>query len=73
LKELGIRPAILSISSVGNRIGHLELSLVSGVDTSNVSRRYDAARLKLQTDRKLAFAKSRTEGLYLAKIAESQT
>jgi len=51
----------------------LELSLVSGVDTSNVSRRYDTARLKLKTDRKLAYAKGRTESLYLAKIVESQT
>jgi len=38
-----------------------ELSLIAGVDASNVSLRYDAARLKLKTDRKLAFAKSQTE------------
>jgi len=50
-----------------------KLSLIAGLDTSNISRRCDAARQKLVTDRKLAFAKSRTESLYLAKIAESQT
>jgi len=53
--------------------GVTELSLIAGVDTSNVSRRCDAARQKLQTDRKLAYAKSQTEKLYLANIAESQT
>jgi len=46
-----------------------ELSIVTGADTSNISRRYDAARPKLKRDRKLAFAKSRTESLYLISIA----
>ena len=49
-----------------------ELSLVAGVDTSNVSRRHDAARLNLETDRKLAYAKAQVERLY-HNIAESQT
>jgi hypothetical protein len=49
------------------------LSLIAGLDTSNVSRRCDAARAKLQTDRKLAYAKARLEKLYIANIAESQT
>jgi hypothetical protein len=50
-----------------------ELSLIAGLDTSNVSRRSDAARQKLRTDRKLAYAKTQVEKLYLANIAESQT
>jgi cyclase len=49
------------------------IALVSVLDTSNVSRRYDAARLKLQTDRKLAYAKAQVEKLYHQNIAESQT
>jgi hypothetical protein len=49
------------------------IALVSGLDTSNVSRRYDAARLKPQTDRKLAYAKPHVEKLYHQNIAESQT
>ncbi len=50
-----------------------ELSLIAGLDTSNISRRHDAAREKLQTDRKLAYARDQVEKLYLANIAESQT
>ena len=50
-----------------------ELSLVAGLDTSNISRRCDAARLKLKTDRKLAYAKAQVEKLYHANIADSQT
>jgi hypothetical protein len=38
-----------------------------------ISRRCDAARLKLQTDRKLAYAKAQVEKLYHSNIAESQT
>jgi len=53
--------------------GVAELSLIAGLDTSNVSRRCDAARQKLQTNRKLAYAKTQAEKLYLANIAESQT
>ena len=49
-----------------------ELSLIAGLDTSNVSRRYDAARQKLRTDRKLAYAKTQAEKLYFTGIAESQ-
>ena len=50
-----------------------QLSLIAGLDTSNISRRCDAARLKLETDRKLSYAKGQVEKLYLASIAESQT
>jgi len=53
--------------------GVSELSLISGLDTSNVSPRCDAARRKLHTDRKLAFAKAQVEKIYLSNIAESQT
>ena len=53
--------------------GVSELSLISGLDTSNVSRLCDVARQKLQTDRKLAYAKTRAEKLYFSNIAESQT
>ena len=51
----------------------IELSFITGLDTSNVSRRCDAARLKLETDRKLAYAKTQVEKLYHSNIAESQT
>jgi putative transposase len=50
-----------------------ELSLIAGLDTSNISRRHDAAREKLQTDRKLIYAHDQVEKIYLANIAESQT
>lgn len=53
--------------------GVAELSLIAGLDTSNISRRHNAARQKLQTDRKLAYAKAQAEKLYHANIAESQT
>jgi len=53
--------------------GVSELSRISGLDTSNLSRRCDVARQKLQTDRKLAYAKTRAEKLYFSNIAESQT
>ena len=63
--------AILSLRERG--AGVAELSLIAGLDTSNISRRYDAARQKLKTDRKLAYAKDLVEKKYQAKIAESQT
>lgn len=50
-----------------------ELSLIAGLDTSNICRRQDAAREKLQTDRKLIYARDQIEKLYRANIAESQT
>ena len=50
-----------------------QLSLITGLDTSNVSRRCDAARLKLETNRKLNYAKAQVEKIYLAKLAESPT
>ena len=53
------------------RAGVAELSLIAGLDTSNISRRYDGARQKLKTDRKLAYAKDLVEKKYQAKIAES--
>ncbi|MEJ7847651.1 MAG: hypothetical protein WKF92_06150 [Pyrinomonadaceae bacterium] len=49
-----------------------ELSSVTGLDTSNVSRRSDAAKQKTETDRKFAYAKTVIEKEYGAKIAESQ-
>ena len=55
-----------------HRAGVAELSLIAGLDTSNISRRCDAARRKLQTDRKLAYAKAQVEKHYLSNIAESQ-
>lgn len=60
---------------IGREYGALvtELSLIAGLDTSNISRRHDAARPRLTTDRKLAYAKDQVEKLYLTKIAESQT
>ena len=60
---------------VGRELGAgvSELSMVAGLDTSNISRRCDAARLKLRTDRKLAYAKAHVEKIYHANIAESQT
>ncbi|MGD9628254.1 MAG: hypothetical protein AB7V18_03320 [Pyrinomonadaceae bacterium] len=53
--------------------GVSELSLISGLDTSNVSRRCDAARQKVLSDRKPSYAKTQAEKLYLSNIAESQT
>lgn len=53
--------------------GVSELSLIAGLNTSNISRRCDAARLKLQTDRKLAYAKAQVEKIYNSNIAEPQT
>jgi hypothetical protein len=41
------------------------------VDTSNANRHCDVPRQRLQTDRKLAYAKSKAESLYLANIAKS--
>lgn len=60
---------------IGREQGALvsELSLIAGLDTSNISRRCDAARQKLQTNKKLAYAKSQVETLYHANIAKSQT
>jgi hypothetical protein len=52
--------------------GVAELSLIAGLDTSNVSRRYDTARQKLKADRKLAYAKDLVEKKYQAEIAKSQ-
>lgn len=50
-----------------------ELSLIAGLDTSNICRRHDAARERLKTDRKLIYARDQVEKLYRANIAESQT
>ncbi|MEQ1763222.1 MAG: transposase [Pyrinomonadaceae bacterium] len=50
-----------------------QLSLIAGLDTSNISRRCDAARLRFDTDRRLSYAKAEAEKIYLANIAESQT
>jgi len=40
--------------------------------SGNISRRYDTARQKLKTDRKLAYAKDLVEKKYQAEIAQSQ-
>ena len=48
-----------------------ELSLIAGLDTSNISRRHDAAREKLQTDRKLVSARDQVGKIYPANIAQS--
>ncbi|MEQ1921926.1 MAG: transposase [Pyrinomonadaceae bacterium] len=49
-----------------------QLAEITGLDSSNVSRRYDAAKLGLDTDTKLAYAKTLMEQKYREKIAESQ-
>jgi hypothetical protein len=46
--------------------------LIAGLDTSNISRRYDTTRQKLKADRKLAYTKDLVEKKYRAEIAESQ-
>lgn len=48
-----------------------ELSLIAGVDTSNISRRHDAAREKLQTDRKLTYARDQVEK-YTSPISQNR-
>ena len=54
------------------RAGVAELSLIAGLDISNISRRYDATQQKPKNDRKLAYAKDLVEKKYQAEIAESQ-
>ena len=49
-----------------------DLSDITDLDTSNVSRRFDAARERVETDAKLAYAKGLVEREYRARIAESQ-
>lgn len=49
-----------------------ELSNITGLDSSTVSRRCDAANLNAKTDPKLAYAKERVEKEYRESIAESQ-
>lgn len=44
-----------------------QLSLIAGLDTSNISRRCDAARQRLDIDRKLRYAKSQVEKIYLGE------
>ncbi|MEP7076823.1 MAG: hypothetical protein ABI878_13535 [Acidobacteriota bacterium] len=50
---------------IGREQGSLviEPSLIVGLDTSNVSHRYDAARQKLPPNRKCAYAKGQGEKL----------
>ncbi len=49
-----------------------DLSSITDLDTSNVSRRCDAAKQKVETDSKLAYAKELVAKKYRARIAESQ-
>jgi len=42
------------------------------LNTSNFSRRWDAAKQKAATDSKLAYAKTLAEKKYRERIAESQ-
>lgn len=49
-----------------------QLAEITGLDSSNVSRRYDAAKLSVDADTKLAYAKILVENKYREKIAESQ-
>ncbi len=62
---IGVNPAILRFSSV------TDISDITGIDTSTVSRRCDAARQRLANDSKLAYPKSEVER-ECARIAESQ-
>ncbi|MBC7899158.1 MAG: hypothetical protein H7070_03810 [Saprospiraceae bacterium] len=58
---------------IGREVGATitELSSIRGLDTSNVSRRCDAAELKSDNDMKVAYAKTLVEKEYRARIAES--
>lgn len=49
-----------------------EISNITDLDTSNVSRRSEAAKQRNESDAKLAYAKDRVEKIYRAKIAESR-
>jgi len=57
---------------LGSESSVTELSNITDLDTSTVSRRSDAAKQKAESDSKLAYAKDRVEKIYRAKIAESQ-
>ena len=48
-----------------------ELSVITGIDSSSVSRRYDSARQKVQRNKKLAFAKELVAGKYYGTVEES--
>ncbi|MBV9240508.1 MAG: hypothetical protein JO314_00740 [Acidobacteria bacterium] len=52
--------------------GVMELSVMTGLDTSNVSRRQDAAREKCSAEPKMAYAKALVEKEYARRIAETQ-
>jgi hypothetical protein len=49
-----------------------QLSLITDIDPSNIGRRFDSAKQKIETDAKLRFAKSMVEREYGARIAISQ-
>jgi hypothetical protein len=59
---------------IGREVGAsiTDLSNITDLDTSNVSRRYDAAKKKANADRMLAYAKELVAREYHARIAESQ-
>ena len=49
-----------------------DISKIIDLDTSNISRRCDAAKLKTETDTKLTYARNLVSKIYHEKIAESQ-
>jgi putative transposase len=49
-----------------------ELSVLTGIDTSSVSRRGDTAKQRSSTDKKLAYAIALVEKEYARRIAETQ-
>lgn len=50
----------------------VQLSEITGLDTSSVSRGYEAAKQKAERNHKLAYARSLVERQYHDNIAESQ-
>ena len=52
--------------------GFTELSAMTGIDSSNISRRYDAAKQSTESDPKHAYAKRLVGEKYRERIAESQ-
>jgi hypothetical protein len=48
-----------------------ELAKMTGLDPSSVSRRYDVARDRFRSDRKMSYAKALVEALYKEKAEES--
>jgi hypothetical protein len=55
---------------VGFTCDHAGLSGIVSLGASTVSRRFDAAKLNLEIDFKLAFAKSLAEDKYRARLTD---